>query len=236
MTRGWRTSAGRFTHVFKHDVPLVRASLSIRPASTPEGPLAPLAAGPADGARPSLFSGGSSLSSLPAGDPWSGFTCPLKPRRPPEASSSRRDVTSGSRRQSCRSFCGRSTSKRELKLPLSREPGTKVRPRERVGAVLFSGGPDAGECRQSGANVSENIYAKVSALTAMGAIVSGVRSGGEECPACKHPWQEHDLCASARPPTEGWIECPVPGCGCHQTWSLPADVAEQVRQHYVAEE
>ncbi len=46
---------------------------------------------------------------------------------------------------------------------------------------------------------------------------------------CVHLWAEHRLCGHGSPPTEGWIECPVEACTCHDTWSLPEDVAAQVR-------
>ena len=87
-----------------------------------------------------------------------------------------------------------------------------------------------------GAKVTERICTSLRDLTAMGATVSGVASPDQPCEVCTHSWQEHLLCATSRPPTEGWIECPEENCTCHQTWSLPHETAEQVRQHYVPEE
>lgn len=49
------------------------------------------------------------------------------------------------------------------------------------------------------------------------------------CVQCAHPWGQHRLCGHGSPPTEGWIECPVEACTCHGTWSLPEDLAAQVR-------
>lgn len=49
------------------------------------------------------------------------------------------------------------------------------------------------------------------------------------CKQCGHPWDPHRLCGYGLPPTEGWIECPVEGCKCHGTWSLPEDVAAQIK-------
>lgn len=70
----------------------------------------------------------------------------------------------------------------------------------------------------------------------MNASILAVDSGDHSCEQCHHPWQEHRLCAMSRPPTGGWIECPVEGCDCYQTWSVPEDTAAQLREHYVAEE
>jgi hypothetical protein len=39
----------------------------------------------------------------------------------------------------------------------------------------------------------------------------------------------HALTTLDYPPTEGWIECPVDGCTCRQTWSLEPEVAAQIR-------
>jgi hypothetical protein len=49
------------------------------------------------------------------------------------------------------------------------------------------------------------------------------------CDQCDHDWAAHRLCGYGSPPTEGWIECPVEGCTCKGTWSLPPDVADQVK-------
>ena len=40
------------------------------------------------------------------------------------------------------------------------------------------------------------------------------------CTQCGHPWTDHLMCAESRPPTRGWIECPVESCKCHSTWSM----------------
>jgi hypothetical protein len=50
----------------------------------------------------------------------------------------------------------------------------------------------------------------------------------EICDQCGHDWNAHRVCGYGSPPTEGWIECPVEGCACHKTWSLPPEVAMQV--------
>jgi len=52
-----------------------------------------------------------------------------------------------------------------------------------------------------------------------------------DCNICGHPWTEHVLYSNLRPATEGWIECPVSGCTCHCTWSLPPEQAAQIRAH-----
>ena len=54
------------------------------------------------------------------------------------------------------------------------------------------------------------------------------------CEQCGHPLTEHLMCAQERPPTEGWIECPVPNCKCHSTWSMSSEDAAQMRLHYAA--
>lgn len=46
--------------------------------------------------------------------------------------------------------------------------------------------------------------------------------GAEEmCTQCGHPWNPHLVMGYGDPPTEGWIECPVEGCTCTMTWSVP---------------
>jgi hypothetical protein len=82
--------------------------------------------------------------------------------------------------------------------------------------------------------MSTTIKARVGDLKGMGALIRDVDPRDHACEQCGHPWQEHVLCAASRPPTEGWIECPVEGCECHQTWSVPADTAAELRRHYVA--
>jgi len=52
------------------------------------------------------------------------------------------------------------------------------------------------------------------------------------CEQCGHPLTEHLMCANGRPPTEGWIECPVPECACRSTWSLSPDDAAQLRMQH----
>jgi hypothetical protein len=84
--------------------------------------------------------------------------------------------------------------------------------------------------------MSTTIKARVGDLKGMGAWVRDIDSGDHACEQCGHPWQEHQLCATSRPPTEGWIECPAEGCKCHQTWSVPPDTAAELRKHYVAAE
>ena len=83
--------------------------------------------------------------------------------------------------------------------------------------------------------MNEPIQARVGDMNQAGWI-GGLDPGSEECPQCGHPWQEHLLRAESRPPVEGWIECPVEGCTCHQTWSLPPDTAAQIKSHLVAGE
>ena len=77
------------------------------------------------------------------------------------------------------------------------------------------------------------IYARIGDLDVIGVRILEVDAGDNTCEQCGHPWQEHHLCATSRPPTEGWIECPTEGCDCHQTWSVPPDTAAQLRAHYV---
>jgi hypothetical protein len=79
--------------------------------------------------------------------------------------------------------------------------------------------------------MSEVIQARVGDLKNAGAWIRDLDPGEHDCGQCGHPWQEHLLCATSRPPTEGWIECPVEGCKCHQTWSMPAETAAQLRAH-----
>jgi hypothetical protein len=53
--------------------------------------------------------------------------------------------------------------------------------------------------------------------------------GGDDlCAYCGHLFNPHRLCGHGNPPTEGWMECPVEGCECKMTWSLPAEVAAQI--------
>ena len=40
---------------------------------------------------------------------------------------------------------------------------------------------------------------------------------------------DHKLLGNLPSPTEGWMECPVPGCKCRMTWSFDPALAEQVR-------
>ena len=82
--------------------------------------------------------------------------------------------------------------------------------------------------------MSDTIRARVGDLKTMGAKVVGVGPEDHACEVCGHPWQEHFLRATSRPPTSGWIECPVEGCKCYQTWSLPEDTAAELRKHSAA--
>lgn len=52
------------------------------------------------------------------------------------------------------------------------------------------------------------------------------------CETCGHDWEAHRLCGHGAPPTEGWIECPVAGCACDETWSVAPEVAAQIRARH----
>jgi ribosomal protein L32 len=60
------------------------------------------------------------------------------------------------------------------------------------------------------------------------ASVGAASAANGTCEQCGHDWNAHRLCGYGDPPTEGWIECPVEGCACKSSWSLPPEVAEQV--------
>jgi hypothetical protein len=47
----------------------------------------------------------------------------------------------------------------------------------------------------------------------------------ELCAQCGHPWNPHRVYGYGDPPTEGWIDCPVEGCTCRMTWSMPSEPA-----------
>jgi hypothetical protein len=53
----------------------------------------------------------------------------------------------------------------------------------------------------------------------------------ELCTQCGHDMSAHRLCGYGSPPSEGWMECPVEGCACKNTWSLSPEVAAQVKAH-----
>ena len=53
----------------------------------------------------------------------------------------------------------------------------------------------------------------------------------ELCTQCGHNMSAHRLCGYGSPPTEGWMECPVEGCRCKNTWSLSPEIAAQVKAH-----
>jgi hypothetical protein len=55
----------------------------------------------------------------------------------------------------------------------------------------------------------------------------GTPKGDELCKQCGHAWNDHKLLGYGSRPTEGWMECPVPGCQCRISWSLELDVAAQ---------
>ncbi len=77
--------------------------------------------------------------------------------------------------------------------------------------------------------MERTVYARVRDLDTAGARIVGIDASADDCAVCGHPWREHHLCARSRPPTEGWIECPVKNCECQQTWSVPAETATQLR-------
>jgi hypothetical protein len=57
----------------------------------------------------------------------------------------------------------------------------------------------------------------------------------ERCARCGHPKGKHKLIGYAEPgevPREGWVQCPVEGCTCHQTWSGPGGSAEGAEAAY----
>jgi hypothetical protein len=76
------------------------------------------------------------------------------------------------------------------------------------------------------------IKARVAELETVGVWIAERNAASDDCESCGHSWGDHLLCATSRPPTAGWIECPVEGCQCHSTWRVPADTAEQLRQHH----
>jgi hypothetical protein len=51
----------------------------------------------------------------------------------------------------------------------------------------------------------------------------------ELCSQCGHPFNSHRLLGYGSPPIEGWMECPVEGCGCQMTWSVEPALAAQMR-------
>jgi hypothetical protein len=53
-----------------------------------------------------------------------------------------------------------------------------------------------------------------------------VAGADELCAQCGHPWNPHTVFGYGDPPTEGWIECPVEGCTCRMTWSVPPEAAD----------
>jgi hypothetical protein len=59
---------------------------------------------------------------------------------------------------------------------------------------------------------------------------SGGNQTPELCPACGHNYDNHRVCGYGNPPTEGWMECPVPGCKCPMTWSVPPEVAAEIKK------
>jgi hypothetical protein len=46
------------------------------------------------------------------------------------------------------------------------------------------------------------------------------------CEQCGHNWDAHLLHGYGSPPTEGWMECPVEGCECKNTWGVSAEMKE----------
>ena len=51
------------------------------------------------------------------------------------------------------------------------------------------------------------------------------------CEQCGHNWDAHLLYGYGSPPTEGWMECPVEGCGCKKTWGLSPEMTAQMKTH-----
>jgi len=50
------------------------------------------------------------------------------------------------------------------------------------------------------------------------------------CDLCGHLLDAHRVCGYGNPPTEGWIECPVPGCACRKTWTFSPRAEDQKLQ------
>jgi predicted alpha/beta hydrolase family esterase len=40
------------------------------------------------------------------------------------------------------------------------------------------------------------------------------------CEQCGHLFDPHELKGRGKPPTKGWMTCPVEGCKCYNTWSM----------------
>jgi len=51
----------------------------------------------------------------------------------------------------------------------------------------------------------------------------------EICEQCGHLFNPHRLLGYGDPPTEGWMECPVPGCTCKMTWSFTAKATDETK-------
>jgi hypothetical protein len=49
------------------------------------------------------------------------------------------------------------------------------------------------------------------------------------CKQCGHLINPHRLLGYGNPPTQGWTECPVEGCGCKMTWSADPEAAEHIK-------
>jgi hypothetical protein len=62
------------------------------------------------------------------------------------------------------------------------------------------------------------------------ARVGNLDSTPRDCDRCGHPFQEHLLCSHGKPAVSGWVECPIEGCTCESTWSLPPEQAEEVKR------
>jgi hypothetical protein len=56
----------------------------------------------------------------------------------------------------------------------------------------------------------------------MQATTAAMLKADDLCKQCGHAWNDHKLLTDKDPPVEGWMECPVAGCTCRFTWSLPA--------------
>jgi len=54
----------------------------------------------------------------------------------------------------------------------------------------------------------------------MSQATPGIPGEDEICSQCGHLFNPHRLLGYGDPPTEGWMECPVPGCTCRMTWSM----------------
>ncbi len=49
---------------------------------------------------------------------------------------------------------------------------------------------------------------------------------GDPCRQCGHDFNAHQLKGFGEPPVEGWMECPLNDCSCHQTWASAGGSAE----------